>query len=321
MRLHPAALLAFTLTICALALSAAPVHGAPPASTPATQEEAAIGRWDITLQTPAGALPSWLEIRRSGSRTLVGRFVGTTGSARPISRIEVKDGELRFAIPTQWENGTGDLVFAGRVQGGAMTGVVTLPDGTRHELSAVRAPSLQRPAPVRWGQPIRLFNGRDLSGWRALGESRWEVADGVLRNTGGGANLVTERSFTDFKLHVELRLPAGSNSGVYLRGRYEVQIADALGEPPSNGLGAVYGFIAPLEAAGKAAGEWQALDITLVGRRITLVVNDRTVICDQEIPGITGGALDSDEGTPGPLLLQGDHGAVEFRNLQLTPAR
>jgi hypothetical protein len=287
-------------------------------------DAAAIGRWDITLQTPAGAVPSWLEIRRSGSRTLVGQFVGVVGSARPVSHIEVEDGELHFSIPAQWENGPEDLSFKARVQGDSMTGSMTFPDRKRHELTAVRAPSLRKPANniMHWGEPIRLLNGKDLSGWRALGESRWEVADGVLRNTAGrGANLMTERKFTDLKLHVELRLPAGSNSGVYLRGRYEVQIADTQGEPASDGLGAVYGFIAPSEDAGKGPNEWQSLDITLVGRRITVMVNDKTVICDQEIPGITGGALDSDEGAPGPLLLQGDHGAVEFRNLILTPAQ
>lgn len=315
MRRLSIALLALTLGLCG-----EPLHSA----TPASADDAAIGRWDITLQTPAGAVPSWLEIRRSGSRTLVGQFVGIVGSARPISRIEMKDGELRFAIPAQWEKGPEDLSFQGRVQGDRMTGSVTFPDRKRHELTAVRAPSLRNPsnATVQWGDPLRLLNGKDLTGWRALGESHWEVADGVLRNTAsGGANLVTERKFTDFKLHVELRLPAGSNSGVYLRGRYEVQIADTLGEPASDGLGAVYGFIAPSEDAGKGPNEWQSLDITLVGRRITVMVNSKTVICDQEIPGITGGALDSDEGAPGPLLLQGDHGPVEFRNLVLTPAR
>ena len=315
MRRLSIAVLALTLGLCGEPLRSA---------TPASADDAAIGRWDITLQTPSGTVPSWLEIRRSGSRTLVGQFVGVVGSARPISHIEVKDGELHFAIPAQWEKGTEDLSFRGRVQGDKMAGSISLPDRKRHQLTAVRAPSLRKPAnsTARWGEPIRLLNGNDLTGWRALGESHWEAADGVLRNTaGGGANLVTERKFTDFKLHVELRLPAGSNSGVYLRGRYEVQIADTLGEPASDGLGAVYGFIAPSEDAGKGPNEWQSLDITLVGRRITVMVNGKTVICDQEIPGITGGALDSDEAAPGPLLLQGDHGPVEFRNLVLTPAR
>jgi hypothetical protein len=316
MRLQSAAWLAIGLCLAAGALA-----GAPRATPDRTTEEAAIGRWDITLQAPSGPAPSWLEINRSGSRTLVGRFVGVVGSARPISRIEVNDGELHFAIPPQWESGPDDLSFRGRVHGETMTGSITFPDRKRSDFTARRAPSLHPPKTPKWGDPIRLFNGTDLTGWRALGESRWKVADGVLRNTAGGANLVTERKFTDFKLHVELRFPEGSNSGVYLRGRYEVQIADHLGEPASDGLGAVYGFIAPSEDASKGPNEWQSLDITLVGRRITVVLNDKTVICDQDIPGITGGALDSDEGAPGPLLLQGDHGAVEFRNILLTPAR
>lgn len=314
MRRHLSVLLAF-------GLGGSMILGIASAVATEAAGEALVGRWDINIHTPAGDLPSWLEIRRSGFRTLVGQFVGVVGSARPISRVEVEDGELRFSLPPQWEDGKDDLSFRGRLQGGTITGSMTFPDHRRFDWSARRAPSLQRPAAPKWAAPIRLFNGTDLSGWRALGQSRWEVADGVLRNTAGGANLVTERKFSDFKLHAELRLPAGSNSGVYLRGRYEVQIADALGEPPSDRLGAVYGFLAPSEDAARGPDAWQSLDITLIGRRITVMLNGRTVICDREIPGITGGALDSDEGAPGPLLLQGDHGPVEFRNITLTPAR
>jgi hypothetical protein len=82
----------------------------------------------------------------------------------------------------------------------------------------------------------------------------------------------------------------------------------------------VYGFLPPNEDAARKAGEWQTFDITLVGRLVTVALNGKTVICSQEIPGITGGALDTDEGAPGPLMLQGDHGPVEFRNIVLTPA-
>jgi hypothetical protein len=132
---------------------------------------------------------------------------------------------------------------------------------------------------------------------------------------------MTERTFDDFKLHVEFRVPKGSNSGIYLRGRHELQIDDAFGlEPSSHHLGGLYGFIAPSEAAAKAAGEWQTMDVTLTGRMLTLTLNGVTVICNREIPGITGGALDSREGEPGPLYLQGDHGPVEYRNIVITPA-
>jgi hypothetical protein len=86
-------------------------------------------------------------------------------------------------------------------------------------------------------------------------------------------------------------------------------------------MGAIYGFLAPNENASKGAGEWQTYDITLVGRRVTVVLNGKTIICDQTIPGITGGALDSDEGAPGPIYLQGDHGPVLYRNLHITPAK
>jgi hypothetical protein len=142
----------------------------------------------------------------------------------------------------------------------------------------------------------------------------------VLRNRASGANLATERTFEDFRLQLEFRVPEGGNSGVYLRGRYEVQIAGSAPATPSDGdLGAIYGFLAPTEIPYRP-GEWQTLDVTLIGRLVTVALNGRTVICNREIPGITGGALDSDEGSPGPILLQGDHGPVEFRNIVLTPA-
>ena len=311
----------YSAALLALGMCGGSLDSATRATSDRTAEESVVGRWDITIHTPSGDLPSWLEIGRSGSRTLVGQFVGVVGSARPISRVEVSGGELRFSIPPQWEAGANDLSFRGRGRGDTLTGSMTFPDRKRFDWTARRAPSLHRPTKPTWGEPIRLFNGTDLTGWRVLGQTQWRIENGVLRNVRAGGNLVTERRFTDFKLHVELRFPEGSNSGIYLRGRYEVQIADSRGEPPSDRLGAIYGFLPPSEDAAKGPDEWQALDVTLIGRRVTVVANGKTVICDREIPGITGGALDSDEGAPGPLFLQGDHGPVEFRNLTLTPAQ
>jgi hypothetical protein len=144
----------------------------------------------------------------------------------------------------------------------------------------------------------------------------------VLTSPKSGANLVTDRTFTDYRLHLEFRYPKGSNSGVYQRGRYEVQVEDSVTTEPQNDLlGGIYGFIAPSEVMAKRPGEWQTFDITLIGRMITVVANGKTVVCNQEIPGITGGALDSNEGEPGPLLLQGDHGPIEYRNITVRPAR
>lgn len=283
-----------------------------------------IGRWDITIPRPDGGERSaWLEVRHSGIQTLVGQFVGTSGSARPISQVEFKDGEMRFTIPPQWERTDGNLVVVGKLEGDRLSGSMTLGSGAPQAWTAVRAPSLRRSAEPQWEAATPLFNGRDLTGWKVIGgANEWEAADGVLRNKKGGGNLVTTATFTDFKLHTEFRYPPDGNSGVYLRGRYEVQIADVPGdEPVVDGLGAIYGFLAPNVVAAKKPNEWQSFDITLVGRLVTVILNGKTIISNQEIPGITGAALDSREGEPGPLLLQGDHGPVEFRNITLARAK
>ena len=147
------------------------------------------------------------------------------------------------------------------------------------------------------------------------------MRDGLLVNSKAGTDLMTNRTFEDFRVQAEFRYPKRSNSGIYLRGRYEVQIEDNYGdEPDTLKIGGVYGFLVPRINAAKEPGEWQTLDVTLVGRVVTVVLNGETVIDRQTIPGITGGALDSDEGAAGPLLIQGDHGPIEFRRLTLTPA-
>jgi 3-keto-disaccharide hydrolase len=281
-----------------------------------------IGRWDMAVVASGTTYPSWLEVQRSGTRTLVGRFVGSGGSARPISKIDFAANVLRFSIPPQWEQGDDDLRLEGTLDGDRLSGWMTDPAGKRLTWTASRAPTLRRTSPPEWGAPIRLLDGTDMAAWQPSRESQWRLTDGVLANIKAGANLVTRQRFNDFRLHLEFRCPKDSNSGVYLRGRYEVQIEDSAGlEPASGVLGAVYGFLPPNEEAARKPGEWQTFDITLVGRLVTVVLNGRTVIGDQEIPGITGGALDSDEGAPGPLMLQGDHGPVEFRNIILTPAK
>src|SRR6266576_1196419 len=282
-----------------------------------------LGRWDISITTPGGERPSWLEIEHSGRDVLVGRFVGIVGSARPISLIAANGDSLSFSIPYQWEDGNGDLTVRGKLQGNGLTGVMTFPDGKSFSWTAVRAPRLERPSKPVWGAPIRLLHANDLGGWHPSGSTnQWHVTNGVLTSPRSGTNLVTDRKFEDFKLHVEFRYPKESNSGVYLRGRHEVQIEDDYGrEPDSHRFSGIYGFITPSEIAAHPAGQWQTYDITLVGRMVTVVANGRQVISNQEIPGITGGAIDSNEGTPGPIYLQGDHGPVEYRNIVITPAR
>ena len=308
--------------LIAFVLAAASLAGAP-AGVQESAPPPILGRWDLTIHTARGDRPSWLEVRHSGVKTLVGQFVGTSGSARPIAEVAFKDGQLRFEIPPQWDRVDGNLVVTGRLDGDRLSGTMTLAGAEPEKWDGVRAPSLHRTGEPAWGTPIRLLQATGLTGWHTVGgTNEWVVEEGVLKNRKSGGNLVTDQTFTDFKLHLEFRYPEGSNSGVYLRGRYEVRIADLPNEEPEPGiLGAVYGFISPSENASKKAGEWQSYDITLVGRMVTVSLNEKAIICNQAIPGITGGALDSDEGKPGPLLLQGDHGPIEFRNIVLTPAR
>jgi len=280
------------------------------------------GRWDITVYNSGQTMPSWLEVVHSGLHTLVGQFVGAGGSARPISKVNVNNGKLSFSIPPQWETGN-DLSFEAAMQGDSLVGTITFPNGKTYNCSGARAPSLKRSSSPAWGKPVKLFNGTDLKGWHPSGEkNQWVVENGVLKSAAPGSNLVTDANFTDFKLHIEFRYSVHGNSGVYLRGRYEVQILDDDGTAPQKGtLGAVYGFLPPSEIVSKKPGDWQTYDITLTGRMVTIVANGTTIICNQEIPGITGGALNSNEGEPGPIMLQGDHEPIQYRNIVLIPAK
>ncbi len=184
---------------------------------------------------------------------------------------------------------------------------------------------------------IPLFDGQSLAGWQLRdknGPNGWSAKDGVLSNTAPSTDLVTEMTFTDHELHVEFRLPRGGNSGVYLQGRYEVQVADSAGKPTSKYMcGAIYDKIAPSKNAAKPAGQWQTLDIKFIApradrqgnvvqkARITVTLNGVTVIDNAEIDGVTGGALDNNEGKPGPLMLQGNHTSVDYRNIKYRPLR
>jgi hypothetical protein len=310
------------LIVVALIAGGATTRSVPPgASSP--RDVRLVGRWDITITTPTGTAPSWIEIDSSGREALVGHIVGIVGNVRPISEIIVEGDSLRFAVPRQWEGGEGALRVVGRLQGDRLVGRMTFPDNTTLNWQGVRAPRLARAQPPVWGAPIRLLNKNDLNGWQPMGSSnQWVVSNGVLSSPKSGVNLRTSRTFGDFKLHIEFRYPKESNSGVYLRGRYEVQVEDDYGrEPYSHRFSGIYGFVTPSEIVARPAGQWQTYDITLVGRQVTVVANGKMVICNQEIPGITGGAIDSNEGEPGPLYLQGDHGPIEYRNIILTPAR
>ncbi|MEN3332825.1 MAG: hypothetical protein V7641_2190 [Blastocatellia bacterium] len=287
--------------------------------------DALLGRWDLTVQAPDGTYPAWLEISLRKETELMGRFVGRFGSNRYIAQIDYKNGELYVRVPVQYETNSSDLVFKGKLSGNRLEGTTTDADGKTLNWVGVRAPDLARPTAPKWGKPIHLFNGKDLAGWKLRNNDKgncWAATGGTLTNNVPCVDLVSELKFTDFKLHLEFNIVEKSNSGVYLHGRHEVQINDDFGKAiDSLRMGGLYGFLRPAVNASAKPGEWQSYDITLIGRRVTVVLNGKTIINDAEIPGITGGALDSDEGAAGPLMLQGDHGKVAFRNIVVTPAQ
>lgn len=302
---------------CALLIAVASRDASAQAGAPI------IGRWDLTVTGADGPYPSWVEVSLSGSRTLVGRFVGGGGSARPISKVEFADSVMRFSIPPQWERDTASIKFEATFANNALVGTLSGANGQRQRVTGVRAPTLRRSEPPVWGAPITLFNGKDLTGWKPSGgTNNWKAVDGVLTNLKGGANLITAATYSDFKLHFEVKYPKQGNSGAYLRGRYEVQVEDNSDvEPLPVHHGGIYGFLVPNQNASTGADVWQTFDVTLIGRRVTIVLNGKTIIADQTIPGITGGALDANEGEPGPVYLQGDHGPVAYRNMVITPAK
>jgi len=307
---------AFVLS-CACALS----QTAPSGTTSA---KAFLGRWDLTLKAPDHEYPSWLEIRQQNGK-LSAEMVGRWGNARPLPKIEISQGKLVFVSPKDEEGSKNDLVFQGSLTGKTLSGTVNGPDGITWNWVGERAPKLEKATTPKWGKPVQLFNGKDLTGWKMNnpGPPAWTVRNGTLVTPGNGPELISDVDVQDFKLHVEFNCGKDSNSGVYLRGRYEVQIeTESQSEPPSHHTGGVYGFLAPSPEQPRTPDVWQTFDITLVGRRVTVVLNGHTVIDNQEIPGITGGALNSHEALPAPIYLQGsEKGHVAFRNIVVTPAQ
>lgn len=284
------------------------------------------GRWNVVEEEGERKASSWLDISREGD-AWKGLFLHRGGHPVTADVVVQNDVLTVTMIPEETSSDRPSRkppTLTGRLVSGKLEGTGTSWRGD-FTWTGVRAPDRTEGSDrqVNWGTPITLFNGNDLSGWTTIGtrENKWKAVDGMLVNEDTGANLRTVDEFRDFKLHIEFKIPEKSNSGIYLRGRYETQVADTYGmEPFSRGVGGIYGQVTPTVNAAKPAGEWNTVEATLIGYRVTIVVNGQTTIDGQLIPGITGGALDTNETAPGPILLQGDHGTVYYRNIVLTPA-
>ena len=280
-----------------------------------------VGRWDFNVQTPEGPRANWLGITEKGGKLDVW-FQPTGGHVFQVKDVKAEGSHLSLGLTPASGNHpamTWDLDAAD----GKLKGVQKQGESST-ELTGVRAPDLNRKPPKAWTNPEPLFNGKDLSGWEPIGDkanSHWVVKDGVLLNEAHGAHLKSTRKFDDSKVHFEVNCPTKANSGFYLRGRYEVQLeyeAEAT-EPPERSMGAIYGRIAPSKELPRTPGQWETFDITFVGRTVTIVRNGQTIIDHKQVDGITGGALDANEGEPGPFYIQGDHtGGLQFRNITVS---
>jgi hypothetical protein len=286
---------------------------------PASAQKSAnpfVGRWDMTVTTPKATYPSWMEVvDKEGSPQV--RVQPRGGSVHPVTAAKIEGARLILTVSPQ---ATWELTAAGD----RLTGTQKRGDTEAGQLTGIRAPALKRSPPKAWTTPEPLFNGKDLSGWEPTdpaAANHWVARDGVLLNESKGANLRTTRKFDDFKLHIEFNCPEKGNSGIYLRGRYEVQVEyePEGSEDKYHRMGAVYGMVPVTADVPRKVGEWESFDITLVGRTVTIVRDGVTIIDNQEIAGITGGALDSNEGEPGPFYFQGDHtGGMKYRNITVS---
>jgi len=297
------------------------------AASAGAQANRFLGKWDITATTPTGSYPYWLEVREENGQ-LIGYFLNRSGSVTKLPEIAIEGQSLVFSVGLNKDKPEPvKPVHRARIENGKLVGELTTATGTVPWVG-VRPPAWgtqDANAPHKRGAPVALFNGRDLSGWRFQFADRpggWSVTDGVLTNEKDANNIISTRTFDNFRLVVEYKLEPKSNSGIYLRGRYELQVLDDAGtEPVATGHMGIYSRVKPSVNAGKPAGEWQTADITLVGNRVTVLLNGTKVHDNAVIEGITGGALDSDEGAPGPIMIQGDHSRIWIRKIELTPIR
>jgi hypothetical protein len=290
-----------------------------------------LGNWDLTI--PGGGA-GWLGVTEKDGR-LKANILWGGGSVVPVDSANVENDQL---VLTRDLTSNPQTITA-RVNGDALDLSISYKaengKTVRQNFAGKRTPPLP-PAPdlsnVKYGDPIVLFNGKDLAGWKLINPrqaSGWSVQDGALVNRiaqekgkphKSFGNLQTEKEFEDFNLALETRVPKDGNSGIYLRGIYEVQVFDSYGHPlDRHNMGAIYSRICPTVAAEKPAGEWQTFNITLLDRHVTVILNGKKIIDNQPLEGCTGGALWADQLRPGPIYLQGDHTGIEYRNIVLRP--
>jgi Domain of Unknown Function (DUF1080) len=288
------------------------------------QQNPFTGRWNLIGTGENAGSVYWLEVKEEGGQ-LTGTFLNRTSSPFPLASIKVENDELIFR-PRGRNAETPGPEFRAKAQAGKLTGSVKMGERTL-TFEGVRPhawPAANANGTHAYGKPVELFDGKSLDSWDIQHKNRpikWSIVDGVMANeTPGGNNLISKAQFKDFKIAAEYKLDQGSNSGIYIRGRYELQVLDDFGKPADkNSHMSIYGRTPPSKNASKAPGEWQTMEAVVVGNKISVVLNGQMIHDNATLEGITGGALDANETEPGPIMLQGDHGKVWYRKVIVTP--
>lgn len=295
------------------------------------------GMWAVDL--PYDAMKAgWLKVEKGADGKGAVTFLWRWASPFKVDEFAIAGNTLTFRMGAgkdKWRN------FSFAARGSELDCVETITDKDGKSLGSKSfkgkrippvgaAPDLTRAV---YGAPIDLLAG-GIDTWQSKEPEAhfgWTIKDDVLSNRiqrdekgdgfGSNANLISKRDdFFDFRLSYDVRVLPKCNSGVYLRGRYEIQVIDSYGKPVDcHNMAAFYGRITPKVAAEKKANEWQHVDVTLYKRHVTVVLNGEKIIDNQPVEGVTGGAIDSNDFVPGPIYLQGDHSDADYKNMYLTP--
>mgnify|MGYP006291551125 CR=1 FL=1 len=297
------------------------------------QTESIEGNWAFSL--PDGN-PAWLSIKKDSTA----QMLWSVGSAKSIDVQSFSEDQIELAGKFGWRpygnqkwynlqnpivgelNNDGNLILTvvhkseNETDTFKLTGKHMPPMPPKPDLSQVR---LEEPLDI-------LANG--MQGWKLTNPDKtngWRIEDGVLINEtpkkdfgayGNYGNLRTLDDFEDFELTIDYNVPEEGNSGIYLRGTYEVQVVDK--DSPMQGIqgpGAIFGRIKPTHNNANPGGEWNRYKITLIDRHVTVELNGETVIDNQPLEGCTGGGINADDTKPGPVFLQGDHTSVKYKNI------
>jgi hypothetical protein len=300
-----------------VAMSSTPPLGA--------QTQGFLGRWNLTGTGSDANRVYWLELTEQGGQ-LKGMFLNRSSSPLALATVKVENGTLLFQLPSGRDNKPG-AEFRATLEGAKLVGTTTDRDRTINWVG-VRPPTwpaADANAQQAYGTPVALFDGKSLDAFGPQSGDKiqnWAIEDGIAFNTPPSSNLVSKQKFKNFRIQAEYKLGPESNSGIYLRGRYELQVLDDFGKPAeSHGHMAIYGWTAPRVNASKPTGEWQTMEAVVVENRLTVTLNGQKVHDNAQIQAITGGALDADEAAPGPIMIQGDHAKVWFRKIVVTPIK